>query len=229
MLQSAGASTSSIDAILAKLAQSAKAFPSVREYAKHLIRKFDVDNDGIITFQELCEGLGKLNFFVTPSDKKALMDKLDIDRDGRITETELYKAIAGVNDKQGGYGSTIAADTTLRKIAAGAKNFKSMADYVKDLVRKFDRNSDGLLSLQEITTGLSKLGIYLNNSDVQALMTRLDLNRDGEVSGDELLNVLRAFDTKAHASASIEGIVKKLAEGASKFPSMKDYARHLIK
>jgi len=166
VLQGAGASTTPIEAILAKLSQSAKAFPSVREYAKHLIRKFDVDNDGIITFQELCDGLGKLSFFVSPTDKRALMDKLDIDRDGRITETELYKAIAGSTEKIGGYGSTLVADSTLRKIAAGAKSFKSMADYVKDLVRKFDRNSDGLLSMQELTTGLSKLGIYLNNNDV---------------------------------------------------------------
>jgi Ca2+-binding EF-hand superfamily protein len=60
-------------------------------------------------------------------------------------------------------------------------------------------------------------------------MNKLDLNRDGEVSGDELLNALRTFDTRTHASASVEGIVRKLAEGAAKFPSMKDYARHLIR
>lgn len=62
---------------------------------------------------------------------------------------------------------------------------------MRDLVRKFDRNSDGLLSMQELMTGLNKIGIVLTNNEVQSLMQKLDLNRDGEVSGDELLHVLR--------------------------------------
>lgn len=65
-----------------------------------------------------------------------------------------------------------------------------MADYVKDLVRKFDRNSDGFLSMQELTDGLAKIGIFLTQKEIQALMNKLDLNRDGEVSADEILSVL---------------------------------------
>jgi Ca2+-binding EF-hand superfamily protein len=138
----------------------------LREYASHLIRKFDRDSDGIITFQELCDGLGKLSIFVTQHDKKALMDRLDIDRDGRITETEIYKALSGSSDKGASYGSTLVAENTLRKIAAGAKSYPTMNEYVRDLVRKFDRNSDGLLSMQELTTGLTKIGVILTNSEV---------------------------------------------------------------
>ena len=143
----------------------------MREYAANLIRKFDRDSDGIITFQELCDGLGKLNIFVTQHDKKALMDRLDLDRDGRITETEIYKALSvssSGGDKGGAasYGSTLVAETTLRKIAAGAKSYPSMNEYVRDLVRKFDRDSDGLLTMQELTTGLTKIGVILNNNEV---------------------------------------------------------------
>jgi Ca2+-binding EF-hand superfamily protein len=111
------------------------------------------------------------------------MERLDIDRDGRITETEMYKALSGFTDKTANYGATLAAENTLRKIAGGAKNYSSMTDYVKDLVRKFDRNSDGLLTMQELTTGLNKIGVILNNTEVQALMNKLDLNSDGLVSG----------------------------------------------
>jgi Ca2+-binding EF-hand superfamily protein len=138
----------------------------LREYASHLIRKFDLDSDGIITFQELCDGLEKLSIFVTQHDKKALMDRLDIDRDGRITETEIYKALSGSSDKGASYGSTLVAENTLRKIAAGAKSYPTMNEYVRDLVRKFDRNSDGLLSMQELTTGLTKIGVILTSSEV---------------------------------------------------------------
>jgi Ca2+-binding EF-hand superfamily protein len=65
-----------------------------------------------------------------------------------------------------------------------------MAEYVKDLVRKFDRNSDGFLSMQELTDGLAKISIFLTQKEIQALMNKLDLNRDGEVSADEILSVL---------------------------------------
>jgi Ca2+-binding EF-hand superfamily protein len=100
---------------------------------------------------------------------------------------------------------------------------------VKDLVRKFDKNSDGLLSMQELMTGLNKIGIILTHNEAQSLMQKLDLNRDGEVSGDELLNVLRQYDTKQRSNPSVDAIVKKLVAGSSRFSSMKDYARHLIK
>ncbi len=101
---------------------------------------------------------------------------------------------------------------------------------MRDLIRKFDSNSDGLLTMQELMTGLTKIGIILTHNEVRALMQRLDLNRDGEVSGEELLNVLRKYDSKAaKANPAIDGILKKMAEGSSKFPSMRDYARHLIK
>jgi Ca2+-binding EF-hand superfamily protein len=66
----------------------------MKDYAKNLIRKLDRDNDGIITFQELCDGLSKLNISVSHSDKQALMNRLDIDRDGKITEYELIRVLS---------------------------------------------------------------------------------------------------------------------------------------
>ena len=91
---------------------------------------------------------------VAGTDKKALMERLDIDRDGKITEHELVRVLFGTV-------SSDLVDSTIKKIAAGAKNYHSLAEYVKDLVRKFDRNSDGFLSLQELTDGLVKIGIFL--------------------------------------------------------------------
>jgi Ca2+-binding EF-hand superfamily protein len=67
----------------------------MRDYAKNLIRKFDRDSDGIITFQELCDGLVKMGISATQSDKTQLMQILDIDRDGKITEHELMRVLHG--------------------------------------------------------------------------------------------------------------------------------------
>jgi Ca2+-binding EF-hand superfamily protein len=76
-----------------KLAAQGNSFPTMKDYAKSLIRKFDRDSDGIITFQELCDGLSKMNLNVSMQEKQALMERLDIDRDGRITEKELYRVL----------------------------------------------------------------------------------------------------------------------------------------
>jgi Ca2+-binding EF-hand superfamily protein len=65
-----------------------------------------------------------------------------------------------------------------------------LSDYAKDLVRKFDSNSDGFLSVSELAEGLKKIGIFLTSNEVHALMRKLDLNRDGEVSADEILTAL---------------------------------------
>jgi Ca2+-binding EF-hand superfamily protein len=111
------------------------------------------------------------------------MERLDIDRDGKITEHELARVLSGTASQE-------IVEEAIRKIASGAKGFSSLSEYVKDLVRRFDRNSDGLLSIHELTDGLSKIGIYLTSKETQALMTKFDLNRDGEISADEILKVL---------------------------------------
>ena len=176
----------------------------MRDYCRNLIRKFDRDNDGIITFKELCDGLAKMGIQASASDKQELMERLDIDRDGKITEHELLRVFSN-----GGSDSSAIVEQTIQKIASGASNFRSMQDYVKDLVRRFDRNSDGLLSIQELTEGLKKIGIFLTNPEIQVLMSKLDLNRDGEVSANEILHVL----TGAHSSSggsNVDNIIAKL-------------------
>jgi Ca2+-binding EF-hand superfamily protein len=89
------------------------------------------------------------------------MERLDIDRDGKITENEMLKVLSDSNSS-----NDAAADATIRKIAAGASKYSSMGEYVRDLVRKFDRNSDGFLSISELTDGLKKIGIFLNSQEI---------------------------------------------------------------
>jgi hypothetical protein len=108
-----------------------------------------------------------------------------------------------------------------------------MAEYVRDLVRKFDRDSDGLLSIQELTDGLRKIGISLTNKEIQALMTKLDLNRDGEVSAEEILKALSSIGTGIAVSPSsnstLDNVISKMVLSGKSFPSLKDYAKHLIR
>jgi Ca2+-binding EF-hand superfamily protein len=216
----------SVDKVIKKLAEGSSKFSSMRDYARSLIKQFDRDSDGIITFTELCDGLLKLKIVVTQQEKQGLMERLDIDRDGKITETEIYRVLLSVDNSSDQVANN-AADQTIKKIAAGASKFGgSLSEYVKDLVKKFDRDSDGLLTIQELTDGLKKTGISLNQRDSEVLMNKFDLNRDGEVSADEILKVLQGGNA---TGPSIDHIILKLAAQGSSFPTMKDYAKSLIR
>ena len=69
----------------------------MRSYSRRLIKKFDLDSDGVITLKELCQGLKSLNIYLTADEREALMEKLDTNRDGDISEKELYKALLSVS------------------------------------------------------------------------------------------------------------------------------------
>ena len=124
-------------------------------------------------------------------------------------------------------------EQTIRKIASGAKSFSSLSDYVKDLIRRFDRDSDGLLTILELTAGLTTLGIFLTPKEQHALMAKFDLNKDGEVSAEEILKVLQSpgsssYTTSSNSSA-VDNVINKLALNAKSFGSLKEYSRHLIR
>jgi len=64
----------------------------------------------------------------------------------------------------------------LKKIASGADDFNNMKGYAKQLMKKFDRNSDGIISFKELCDGLRTMGINLTQREREALMKKLDTN-----------------------------------------------------
>lgn len=51
-----------------------------------------------------------------------------------------------------------------------------MKDYSKKLIKKFDRNSDGIISFKELVDGLKTMNIYLSQREREGLMKKLDTN-----------------------------------------------------
>ena len=125
-----GGDVSTIDEALKRLARAGEDYPSMREYAKALIRKFDTNMDGIISFQELCDGLKSYDIILSLKDRIELMKKLDINKDGEISDYELHKALASVESKL----SRETVELTLKKIARGADEYQSMKDYAANLI-----------------------------------------------------------------------------------------------
>ena len=63
---------------MVKIVSGADDVSKLREYSKTLIRRFDTDSDGVISYRELVEGLKGMHIFLNPTERDALMKKLDI-------------------------------------------------------------------------------------------------------------------------------------------------------
>jgi EF-hand domain pair len=122
----------------------------------------------------------------------------------------------------------------LKKIVSGSSDFSNMKEYTKSLIKRFDGNQDGFISMSELSEGLRRMGISLNSREVAALMEKLDLDKNGEITQEELYKVLIGYEAYAlpklnAAQVSVDQAIKKLASGAETFSNMKEYVRFLIK
>lgn len=59
----------SADVALKKLASGAEEHGNMRDYVKFLMKRFDYDGDGLITFNELCEGIKSIHIFLTLKER----------------------------------------------------------------------------------------------------------------------------------------------------------------
>lgn len=213
-----------------KLIKAGSDYSSLRDWSKALIRKFDQDMDGIISFQELCDGLKSMEINLALKERVALMKKLDMNRDGEISDTELYKALSSVEQVV----NREVVDSALRKIVSGSADYANLKEYTKSLIKRFDGNQDGFISITELAEGLRRMGISLNSREVAAMMDKLDLDKNGEVSQEELYKVLLGYEMLGQprinaAQVSVDQALKKLASGAETFTSMREYVKFLIK
>lgn len=224
-----------VDSALKKIVAGAVDYANLKEYTKSLIKRFDGNQDGLVSMSELSEGLRRMGISLNSREVAALMDKLDLDKNGEITQEELYKVLLGyeILGQPRMNAAQLSVDQALKKLASGADTFSSMREYVRFLIKQFDSNNDGIINFEELSAGLRSLGINLNQVEAQALMKKLDLNRDGRISEDELLKILSGATSEIMAPGvlhqAIEQALKKIATGADDYNDLRGYAKSLIK
>lgn len=170
-----------------KIAAGSEDYPTMREYVKALFKKFDINNDGLITFQELGDGLKKIQIFISQREKQALMEKLDLNRDGEISEGELLKILQNTDSRLNNYQLSSSIEQVVRRLLEGSNKFSSLKEYARSLIRQFDNNSDGIINFQELCEGLSRMNILISNQEKAGLMKKLDIDRDGSITEKEML------------------------------------------
>ena len=83
-----------MDLIIEKMKKASKGFNSLQEYAIHLMKVLDKNNDGFVDAKEFCEALNGLQIFVTKHEEHALLRRFDTNGDGKVSMEEFYNCLS---------------------------------------------------------------------------------------------------------------------------------------
>ena len=82
------------------------------------------------------------------------------------------------------------AEFVLDKIRSGARAYPNLQEYAIALIKALDTNGDEVISFNEFTSGMEKMGIHLSDHQVHTLVRKFDNNKDGKISMEEFYNTL---------------------------------------
>mmetsp|Transcript_32416 Transcript_32416/g.51679 ORF Transcript_32416/g.51679 Transcript_32416/m.51679 type:complete len:504 (+) Transcript_32416:59-1570(+) len=127
----------------------------------------DENGDGLLTVNEMKEGLNRCGLKEIPADLQQIMEDVDSDGSGVIDYTEFLAA-------------------TLDKKIYMAE------DVCWQAFRIFDRNGDGKIDKKEIQLVLNDDGVQQAAAkDLAEIMTEIDKNGDGEIDFQEFMQMMR--------------------------------------
>jgi len=133
--------------------------------------QLDDNGDGLLSVQEMREGLTKAGLKDIPPDLQQIMEQVDSDGSGVIDYTEFLAA-------------------TLDKKAY------IQEDVCWSAFRVFDRNGDGKISIGELEACLASGNVEeaMGANAVKELMKEVDTNGDGEIDFQEFMQMMRKQD-----------------------------------
>merc|ERR1719281_412004 len=171
---------------LNKFWRSFKSVTSVREAFK----KFDADNDGQISRQEVMNGASSAGLRISSEEVDTLFILGDKDGNGQIDFSEFAQ---------------IMIPSAPEKISKLRKCFRNRSE-IEAAFRRWDANRDGSISLAELNAGLRSSGIMFTEQEAETCFAVADRNGDNEVDMEEFVDLL----SSSHASAS--GPIRKFFE-----------------
>lgn len=125
----------------------------------------DNNGDGLLTVNEMKEGLGKCGLKEIPPDLQQIMEEVDSDGSGVIDYTEFLAATLD-------------------------KKVYMCEDVCWQAFRIFDRDGNGKISRKELNMVLSDDGVK-EMADMAELLKTLDKNGDGEIDFQEFMVMMR--------------------------------------
>ncbi|KAK9069964.1 hypothetical protein SSX86_010362 [Deinandra increscens subsp. villosa] len=136
------------------------------EDIKEMFKKIDMDEDGIITTEELKSGLQKLNTQLAESEVQLLIEAVDTNGKGTLD-----------------YGEFVAVSLHLKKMANDEHLHKAFS--------YFDKDSNGYIEPHELQESLMEDGDEDVSNIANDIFQEVDTDKDGKISYEEFAAMMK--------------------------------------
>jgi len=126
-------------------------------------RKYDSDDDGLLTASEFVKLLRKMDSFLTLQEVEDLIMRFDLNEDQSLSESEYLQLME-----------------TIQREVKNRMDKKLQAQF-----DKFDTDGDGFVTAEEMYKVLVKTYPSMSIEAAQILLRDADLDKDGKVSIEE--------------------------------------------
>ena len=155
-----------------------------------LIRIFDANEDGKLTFSEFRTLLNALSINADEATAREVFGQLDVDGDGQLS-------LRTLNALQSESGPGPDKPAQLHSVADVLQALQTIREKrkisVERLIEMFDSDGDGKLTFAEFQRLLSALSLDVEDDTAKRVFARLDLDGDGQLS----LRTLNALQSES--------------------------------
>ncbi|CAL0304197.1 unnamed protein product [Lupinus luteus] len=136
---------------------------------KRVFQMFDRDGDGRISKKELKDSLEKLGMMIPDKELTQMIEKIDVNGDGWVDMEEfgeLYESIMEEHDEE---------------------------EDMREAFNVFDHNRDGFITVEELQTVLSSLGLKQGRTveECKKMIMKVDVDGDGMVNYKEFKQMMK--------------------------------------
>ncbi|KAJ4965840.1 hypothetical protein NE237_017689 [Protea cynaroides] len=137
---------------------------------ENLFSRIDLNNDGVVSIDELTQLLDKVGFYITADELEGILGKTTFNLEEFFS---FYESISSVQVEE-------------------QRNEDNQEKYLFEAFQVFDLNNDGFITCEELQIVLSRFG-FLEEScdcDCNKMICRFDLNSDGKLDFEEFKHMM---------------------------------------
>ncbi|KAK3414862.1 hypothetical protein EUGRSUZ_H00167, partial [Eucalyptus grandis] len=157
-----------------------------REELKSVFAMFDRNHDGLIAREELGESLRGLGISVSDADLEEAVIGSDTDGDGRLDLDEFCSLLESLSTAN-------ANEREARRVDGDFCEGDGWEVELKEAFDVFDRDRDGVITVEELGLVLSSLGMSQGKrrEECQEMIRKVDADGDGMVNFDEFKRMMK--------------------------------------